>query len=309
MPELPEVENVVRGLRRWEGSLLEELEIFDGKVWFESELPPESFSGKRLAKISRRGKYLIFHFENGPELVGHLRMTGKFLEENSEAIPQPVKDRLGGGGKGLQIRCRFRFRSGKLVFFDTRRFGTLTAVTDLNAYFAKKGIAPDPYSAPEAGLTTFLEEISKSARPIKASLLDQSVAAGIGNIYADEALHAANIHPKTVSRKIKDAKKIWDHAIAIMARSMEEGGTTIIDYAGVNGESGRYGAHLSVYGREGEPCLSCKTQIKRIVLAGRSTHFCPECQPKAGSAVKGGKKPSKAAGKRGRGKSLPKRTR
>jgi formamidopyrimidine-DNA glycosylase len=297
MPELPEVENVVRALRIWEGSTLEELEIFDAKLWFESELDVEPFSGKRLERVTRRGKYLIFHFGDELFLIGHLRMTGKFLAENSEAIPQAVKDSIGKSGKGLQIRCRFRFRLGSLVFFDTRRFGTITAVKNPENFFLKKSIAPDPYESPEAGLKHFLEKMTESSRPAKAILLDQSVAAGIGNIYADEALFAAGIDPRTPAKKIKDPKKIWDLALAIMARSMAEGGTTIIDYAGVNGESGRYGAKLKVYGRDGQACLNCSAKIKLIRIAGRSTHFCSVCQTRGG---RDGKAPSKVARKKGK---------
>lgn len=292
MPELPEVENVARGLKHLEGQILRRLEVFDRKVWFEGEIAPEAFEGKKLAAVSRRGKYLVLSFSGGHHLVQHLRMTGKMLEENSSSIPYLVREAIGRGGKGLQVRSRFVFERGNILFYDTRRFGTLTSIGDLETYFRRKKIAPDLILDPENSRRSFLEGMAKSSRAVKAVLLDQSVAAGAGNIYADEALFATKIHPATPAKKVREPESVWHSMREIMKRSLDQGGTSIIDYRGADGEPGRYGASLLVYGRSKAPCVSCATPIRTMTIAGRTTHFCPNCQKRS---VSGGRGPSKAA--------------
>lgn len=279
MPELPEVENVARGLKYLEGRTLKKLEIFDARVWFESELDPHNFHDQILEQVSRRGKYLLLRFTKSGSILQHLRMTGKMLELDSHALPDPLRDQMGTAGpKALQIRCRFEFQGKVIVFYDTRRFGTLTAVKDETQYFAQKGIAPDPFEQELEGRQHFLYRIRQIARPIKAALLDQSLIAGVGNIYADEALFATGTDPRTPANKVKNPGSLWDAIRAILAQSMEEGGTSIVDYLGADGEPGRFGSQLKAYGREGEACATCGKAIRRIVLGGRSTHFCGNCQ-------------------------------
>lgn len=272
MPELPEVESVVRGLKHLEGQRLRELLVVDARVWFESELAAAEIAGQRLREVSRRGKYLVLRFE-GASLLQHLRMTGKMLEAGSPALPD-----LAGGPKRFQLRCTFRFERNSVVFFDTRRFGTVTAVADEEAFFARKGIAPDPIESEAAAREVFFTRLKASKRPVKASLLDQTVAAGIGNIYADEALFLAGIDPRTAASKVKDPGRLWAEIVAVLRSAIEHGGSTINDYVNAAGEKGGYGANLRVYGRAGEPCPTCGKPLKRIVLGGRSTHFCGACQ-------------------------------
>lgn len=280
MPELPEVETVVRGLQYLAGLPLTAIEIFDARVWFECEIKPQAFANLRLTSIARRGKYLIFRFERGFSLVGHLRMTGKFLAEASPVISPEIRKVIGQKkGKGLQVRSRFRFESHSLIFLDTRRFGTLTAVQNEEAYFTKKKIAPDPILDESRANETFLRSLKKK-KPIKALLLDQSAVAGVGNIYADEALFAARIHPATPSAKVKNPAELWAAILRLLRSSIEAGGSTINDYVNPEGEKGEYAQQLLVYGRAGEPCPDCGRPIQRIVLAGRSTHLCKHCQPK-----------------------------
>ncbi|HEY8278514.1 MAG TPA: bifunctional DNA-formamidopyrimidine glycosylase/DNA-(apurinic or apyrimidinic site) lyase [Bdellovibrionota bacterium] len=284
MPELPEVETVARGLRPWVGQRLNSLDIFDAKVWFESEGGPERLFGLRLLEVARRGKYLLLRFENGLTLTQHLRMTGKMLEAGSELVPLEARENLGASrGKALQVRCRFRFENSELWFFDTRRFGTLTLIENEEAYFQKKGIAPDPIHEPDRAYAWFAEKLAGTAKPAKAALLDQAVVAGVGNIYADEALHAAGIHPQTPAWKIREPRLLWKQILRLLARSIRMGGTTIRDYVSAEGMEGRFARLLLVYDRNGEGCKSCGSEVKRIVLAGRSTHFCPKCQPKGKS--------------------------
>jgi formamidopyrimidine-DNA glycosylase len=280
MPELPEVETVARGLQPLVGLRLRELAVFDRKVWFESELGPEALRGLRLERVSRRGKYLLLRFEKGLTLVQHLRMTGKMLATGNPAIPAAVSAALGKPkGKGLQLRCRFLFEGADYVFFDTRRFGTLTLVRDEEAFFRKKEIAPDPMEEPEKALTVFREQLARSRKPLKAALLDQSIVAGVGNIYADEALHGVGLHPLRQGATLQDPLPLWREILRLLERSIRMGGTTIHDYLNAEGEKGDFVRLLRVYGREGEACSTCGRPVQRIQLAGRSTHFCLHCQP------------------------------
>jgi len=281
MPELPEVENVARGLKYLEGRTLRNFEIFDDRVWFESELDPESLNGRRLLQVSRRGKYLLLRFSGGVSVLQHLRMTGKMLEIESRAIPEHIRSQIGTRGpKARQIRCRFDFGGKTVVFYDTRRFGTLTAVKSEEAYFSAKGIAPDPFEQEAEARAHFLARIPAVGRPVKAALLDQSLIAGVGNIYADEALFQVGVDPRTAARRVKDPEALWHAIRSILAVSMEEGGSSIVNYLGADGEPGRFGERLKVYGRGGEACPNCEKPIKRIQLGGRSTHFCSACQKK-----------------------------
>jgi formamidopyrimidine-DNA glycosylase len=279
MPELPEVENVARGLKHLEGRVLKKFEIFDQRVWFESELEPETLNGRKLIGISRRGKYLLFRFSGGISLLQHLRMTGKMLELESSAIPDHIRGQIGTRGpKALQIRCRFDFGGKTVVFYDTRRFGTLTAVASEQEYFSHKGIAPDPFEQEPEARAHFLARVREIGRPIKAALLDQSLVAGVGNIYADEALFLTGTDPRTAASKVRDPAALWRAILGILGESMEAGGSSIVNYVGADGEPGRFGAQLKVYGRGGEECVVCAKPVKRIQLGGRSTHFCGYCQ-------------------------------
>lgn len=281
MPELPEVENVARGLKPLEGLILEQFEIYDKKVWFESSVGPERLPGRKLLQVSRRGKYLLLRFEGGISILQHLRMTGKMLDEKSAAVPELIRSQIGTkGSKAKQIRCRFFFREKNVVFYDTRRFGTLTAVESEEEFFARKKIAPDPFGQEEEARKVFLERMKNCKKPIKPALLDQSLIAGVGNIYADEALYRYGADPRLPAHKIKNPLLLWQIIREILAASMEKGGTSVVNYLGADGEPGKFASALRVYGREGEPCLHCGKKISRISLAGRSTHFCSRCQKK-----------------------------
>jgi formamidopyrimidine-DNA glycosylase len=279
MPELPEVENVARGLRPLEGRKMSRLDVIDARVWFESEIAPESFAGLSLHEVARRGKYLVLRFSPKHVIVQHLRMTGKMLDDGSALLPAALRENP-EGAKRFQLRARFHFENRPMVFFDPRRFGTLSAVRDEEAFFAAKGIAPDPIHQEPAARALFLKRLRESERPIKPFLLDQSLAAGIGNIYADEALHRVGVHPETPARKVKDPERLWNTVLEILAQSIAAGGSSIIDYVNAAGERGSFSSQHLVYGRDGDPCAGCGAAIRRVVLGGRSTHFCLKCQPR-----------------------------
>jgi formamidopyrimidine-DNA glycosylase len=279
MPELPEVENVARGLKPLEGLVLQRLETFDPRVWFECKVGPESFLGRKLVAVTRRGKYLILRFEGGFAFIQHLRMTGKMIEFHSPALPELIRAQIGTKGpKAVQVRCRFSFGEKEIVFYDTRRFGTISAVEDEEEFFSRKKIAPDPFHEAEIARRHFLAGVSRRARPAKAALLDQSLIAGVGNIYADEALFAIGADPRTPAARLKEPEKLWLAIREILAASMAKGGSSIVNYVGADGLPGKFSDELKVYGRAGEPCLGCGKSISKIQLAGRSTHFCSACQ-------------------------------
>ena len=277
MPELPEVETVARGLKPLEQKMLKKITINDSRVWYQSDFSPESLKNQNLLEVSRRGKYLILRFPEKKSLLIHLRMTGKILPSDSLAIPEMIKR---DPQKKTQLRCEFHFEHASYIFYDTRRFGTLTAVNDEGQYFAKKKIAPDLLSDSQESLSVFLAKIKSQKRSIKAVLLDQSIIAGVGNIYADEGLFASNIHPAKIANSVKDPEKLWDTIFSIMNRALKKGGTTILNYVSADGSRGKFADHLLVYGKAGMPCKVCGQEIQVMELAGRSTHFCVKCQKK-----------------------------
>lgn len=276
MPELPEVETVARDLKAWEGRELEALEVRDPKVWFEGNLEPDDFAGKKLLNVGRRGKYLCFQFDNAA-IAGHLRMTGKFLPWPSEIIPEKVRE-------SKQIRALFHWKNQESwAFYDTRRFGTLTGLTDLEALWETKGLAPDPVHAPRAALKIFLQELEASTRPIKAFLLDQRVILGVGNIYADEALFRIKAHPLTPARSLsgQPAERLFQEITALFRAAIKARGTSAYNYLSPQGTAGSFQDSILAYGRTGEACADCgaKAQIQVLQVGGRSSHFCPRCQP------------------------------
>lgn len=278
MPELPEVETIVRDLQALRHDELREIKIHDPRVWFESDLSSKYFQNIRLAKIERRGKYIVWDFCDR-FLVQHLRMTGKMLPEDSPALPQKIK-----GNK--QIRLELDFAKGKKFFFyDTRRFGTFTSVANLGDFWKRKRQAPDPLNPGEAEMAKayFIEHISGRARPIKSALLDQTIISGVGNIYADEALHREKIHPLTPAKKISPVAlaRLFDTLREIFLAAIAARGTSAFNYLGVNGQPGSFAKFLKTYQRTDESCLTCgKAKIIAIKIGGRSSHFCPICQKK-----------------------------
>jgi formamidopyrimidine-DNA glycosylase len=277
MPELPEVETVARDLSPWLGAKLSHLKILDARVWFESEFKPNALNGRAVDALFRRGKYIVWSFA-GLYLLQHLRMTGKVLPTGSSALPKIESS-------NAQIRARFDFSENpSLFFYDTRRFGTLTGVRSLDKFWSTKRLAPDPLLASDANLALahFLKHAQETSRPIKALLLDQTKISGVGNIYADEALFAQSIHPLTPANKIAENKlrALFENIIAIFQSAITSRGTSAFNYLGVNGKPGEFAQFLKVYQRGEEKCSRCEKGLIAVInIAGRSSHFCPSCQP------------------------------
>lgn len=274
MPELPEVETIrARLAPRLEGRKLERVEIADPRLTRPE--PPEAVAaeleGERIITVGRRGKYLVFGFESGRHLLVHLRMTGN--------VEHPAQ---GGLAADPYRRAVVTLDDGSDVAYrDVRRFGTwaLLEPGELEDYFAARRLGGEPL---ERGFTvrTLTQALEGRRAPIKAALLDQRAAAGIGNIYADEALWRARIHPLRPAGSL-DADEIARLRKAIRA-ALEMGiarqGATLRDYRDPDGRRGRMQDEFKVYGRVGEPCLRCGTPIEKTRAGGRGTWYCPHCQ-------------------------------
>jgi formamidopyrimidine-DNA glycosylase len=273
VPELPEVETVCRQLEpELEGRRIAALEVYDAR--WSRPLPPEALeaavSGRTIAGLGRRGKYLLLGLYGGQTLVMHLRMTGNLVIPN-------------GSTEERHLRARFRLDDGREVWFtDPRRFGEARLLddADLEAHFASRlGVEPlaEEFTPEALGAIA----AGRSA-PLKSFLLDQRGIAGVGNIYADEALFRARLHPLSPagSMKPEHLEALRDGVVAALAAGIDGGGASIDDYRDGRGERGRMQDEFLVHTREGKPCPRCGGTIERIVVGGRSTYFCPSCQAK-----------------------------
>ncbi len=272
MPELPEVETVRRRLAPvLEGRTLERVEILDGRLTrpFDPVEVAAELQGERVAGLDRRGKYLIVRFDSGRTLLAHLRMTGTFLHQPDEPT---------------HVRAVVRLDDGTTVAYrDVRRFGTwlLLEPGELDAYLAAR-LGEEPLVA---GFTAkgLGERLRGRRAPLKAALLDQRTLAGLGNIYVDEALWYARLHPLRAAGSLAPGELRRLHAG--IRKALELGlarqGSTLSDYRLPDGSSGSMQHEFRVYGRAAEPCDRCGTPIAKLArVGGRGTWFCPRCQPR-----------------------------
>jgi formamidopyrimidine-DNA glycosylase len=289
MPELPEVETVVRQLEpEVEGRRIEELEVDDAR-WSRpvpAEELAEAVSGSLIEGLGRRGKYILMALDGDRTLVMHLRMTGNLILREGDEVIDPSEGRRLYEGEGSteerHLRARFRLEDGRELWFtDPRRFGEafLIDTADLDTRFEKLGVEPfSPNFTPAA-----LGEMAAGRTvPLKSFLLDQSGVAGVGNIYADEALFRARLHPLSPagSMKAEHLEALRDAVIAALEAGIDAGGSSIDDYLDGRGEKGRMQEEFLVHTREGKECVRCDGTVERIVVGGRSTYFCPGCQVK-----------------------------
>ena len=291
MPELPEVETIRRQLAPLvEGSRLERMEILDPR-WSRPLAPRElsaALENRRVESLGRRGKYLLWSFEGDVHLAQHLRMTGVVLSEPDPEPPHTrVRLRFGPAGS---TRAGDGRRSGpglngrrNLVIVDSRRFGTgelLLGSQALEEFFAARlGLEP----LEEAFTSEHLRSLARNrTAPIKAFLLDQHRIAGVGNIYADEALHRAGIHPLRPAGRLSVSQyaALREAVVDALLAGIDARGATIDDYRHLDGVEGSFQDQFLVYGRGGEPCTKCGRTIVKMVVAGRGTYVCESCQPR-----------------------------
>jgi formamidopyrimidine-DNA glycosylase len=274
MPELPEVETIVRELREpLLGRRVSRARLRYASLYRRGSLRVTWVAGRVIAAVERTGKNAVFQLEPCGVMTVNFGMTGRL------AISTP--DLEGGEGRAASrkhLHARFVLDGDiELHYYDPRRFGYIY-ITEADDIRDDINIGPDPFEMSSGG-----EELGRRLRgrraPIKSILLDQQLVSGIGNIYADETLFAARIDPRTPAGDVVDrlrplliaARRVLKHAIA-------HGGSTVRDYRRPDGSRGGFQQHHAVYGRKDEPCIVCGNAIERIVLTGRSSHFCPVCQ-------------------------------
>jgi formamidopyrimidine-DNA glycosylase len=287
MPELPEVETVVRQLEpEVEGHRVERLEVLDPR-WARPVPPQElgdAISGSTIERLGRRGKYILMHLDGARTLVMHLRMTGNLILREGEEMLDPSEGRrLYESERSTEerhLRARFVLDDERELWFtDPSRFGEAFLIDDsrLEERFAKLGV--EPFS-PEFTAQALGEMAAGRKAPLKSFLLDQSGVAGVGNIYADEALFRAALHPLSPagSMKPEHLEALRDAVVAALEAGIDAGGSSIDDYRDARGEKGSMQDEFLVHTREGEECHRCGGTIVRIVVGGRSTYFCPSCQ-------------------------------
>ena len=289
MPELPEVETVVRQLEpEVEGRRIERLEVLDER--WSRPLPPQQLgdavSGSTIEHLGRRGKYILMGLDGARTLVMHLRMTGNLILREGEEMLDPSEGRrLYESERSTEerhLRARFTLEDGRELWFtDPRRFGEAFLIDDegLDERFGKLGAEPfSPEFTPQA----LGEKAAGRTAPLKSFLLDQATVAGVGNIYADEALFRAGLHPLSPagSMKPEHLEALRDAVVAALEAGIDAGGSSIDDYRDARGEKGTMQNEFLVHTREGEDCPRCGGTIARIVVGGRSTYFCPSCQVK-----------------------------
>lgn len=273
MPELPEVETIKNTLKSFvAGKTIDATSIYwSNIVKFpdDTEAFKHFLQGETIHDISRKGKFLLFHLDDYV-LVSHLRMEGKYsVHQQTESVKK-------------HTHVIFSFTDGtEMRYNDVRKFGTMHLFPKGSELTQKplSNIGPD---ALEDAFTRslFHEKLKRSSRYVKACLLDQTIVAGLGNIYADETLYRASVHPLKRANRLtkKEVQSLHEAAIAILKEAVEKGGTTIRSYTNSQGEMGMFQQTLYVYGKENEPCTVCGEPIVKMKVGGRGTHICNTCQ-------------------------------
>ncbi len=297
MPELPEVETIRRGLlEQIRDARIDDLEARACRVFkVAPERLLETLPGQRVRDLTRRGKFLVAHLDRH-FLVVHLGMTGQLTvrdparPDSQGFIRHPVTglQRARQHAPDPHTHLILGFQDGRhLLYRDSRKFGRIDLLSRdpdaLDRYFGNLGLEPfsEQYT-PEA----FLKRLRDRRTRVKPLLLDQSVVAGVGNIYADEALFAASIHPLRRVHRLRKWEKLALHAavLEVLRQGIDFGGSSLRDYIDSEGRRGSNQEELKVYGRQGLPCAACGTAVAKIVVGQRGTHFCPRCQPRGGRA-------------------------
>jgi formamidopyrimidine-DNA glycosylase len=262
LPELPEVETVVRSLAPLIGRRIVAAEFRNLRVLRGGN--PDHMSarlqGRRIVSIKRYGKFIVAVIEGGGHLMIHLGMTGRLLL---------------GGPSGKHTHAVLTFDRGTLLYDDSRQFGCIEYSEEFPHRVARLG--PEPM---EISFEDFAADLKRHKTRIKSLLLNQTFVRGIGNIYADEALFRAGIHPLAMTSRIRRdrARKLYDAIAEVLTEAIAAGGSSISDYVDAEGRSGFFQFSHRVYQRTGEPCMNCKTPIRRVIVTQRSSHFCPHCQ-------------------------------
>ncbi len=287
MPELPEVETIVRGLSK----------LLIGKIFLSIDFDnPKSFPnnlvdvnkfliGSKIGTVKRRGKVIIINLTNGYSLIVHLKMTGQLIYRSNQQSfggGHPTDSLIGNlPDKSTRVTIDFT-DSSKLFFNDQRKFGWMRLLPTIeieNIDFFKK-LGPEPLESNFSWQKLYSRLVKRSKSPIKSVLLDQGILAGIGNIYADESLWMTKIHPATKVNKLSksEIKNLYNNIRTVLNLSIDKGGSTDRNYLNAEGEKGSYLKFANVFRRQGQPCMRCGETIIKFKLNGRGTHICPNEQ-------------------------------
>ena len=281
MPELPEVESVKGGLNQIiKGETVADVSVHWPRIIESPDV--ETFKtrlqNQTIEEVKRRGKFLLFYLTDDV-LISHLRMEGKYQLIEPDPLGEMTPE-------SKHTHVIFHLKSGKeLRYLDVRKFGRMSLVERGKEFEHKPLVKLGPEPTKEAfdfeDMQAFLKRRTKA---IKGVLLDQQMVVGVGNIYADEILYRANIHPKTPANQLTESEeqRLHEAIIFILDVAVKNGGTTIRTYKNAFGDVGTFQNHLKMYGKENEPCETCGTPIEKIKVAGRGTHYCPTCQPMKG---------------------------
>ncbi|MDI9480526.1 MAG: bifunctional DNA-formamidopyrimidine glycosylase/DNA-(apurinic or apyrimidinic site) lyase [Syntrophomonadaceae bacterium] len=267
MPELPEVETIRRSILGNENAILVKIDIFHPGILRRQDFDPAELYGQPIRRIARRGKFLVFFMQEERHIIVHLGMSGRFymIEKGQEL-------------SGKHIHAVLHLDNGRrLVYQDARRFGGLRFVIDIEDFFCRMGCEPleDEFNA------DLLAKLVKDRKvAIKTLMLNQNLIAGIGNIYADEALFAAGILPQRPAGSLTtvEVERLTQAIKQVLNESIEQRGTTFRDFRDGYNKSGGFQHHLQVYGRINEPCRLCGRPLARERIGGRSSHYCRHCQ-------------------------------
>ena len=274
MPELPEVETIRRDLEpELTGRVIVDVEVHKADIVLPP-LDPESFgrrlTGRRVVRVDRRAKYLLFGLDDGSVLQVQLRMSGRF------ALGREVPD----ANEFRHIAARLYLDDGRTLFYDDmRRLGGFRLLAGNEWEIEAARLGPEPLE-PGYRATDLGRMLAATRSPVKNALMDQRRVAGVGNIYASEALFRAGVDPRRPGRDLApgEVKRLHRTVRGVLREAIRQAGTSFQNYRAVNGRSGAFQSSLDVYGRDGEPCRACGETIERIVQAGRSTFYCPSCQ-------------------------------
>jgi formamidopyrimidine-DNA glycosylase len=273
MPELPEVETVCRQLN----SALSGGEVTSANLWLSGKETPEgeafveALEGRTIKRIERRAKIITWRFEDADDvLLTHLKMTGRV------ELVEPSYER--GKHDRLHLTAQTDAGARHAVWSDVRKFGYMKFLSRAAWKEYEQKLGPEPLETDPEKLAALFKK--PKTRKLKAALLNQRVIAGIGNIYADEACHRAGIRPTKRLRRVTVAQrnKLARAIQTVLGEAIEHQGTTIGDYVNAQGAQGNFVNFLRVYGKGGDPCQTCETPIKKVTVAQRSTHYCPNCQ-------------------------------
>ena len=280
MPELPEVETIKLKLQKFlTGHSIDNI-LVNWKKIFPAD--SEKVLNSKIIMIRRYGKVLVFDFENKYSLVIHIKMTGQFIYRGPNLADFPVlSKKVNGGIPGKHTHVVFNLdRGGILYYNDLRKFGWMKVVKsdELNSIALLKSLGPEPLK--DLNIYNFKEILKNNKKTIKETIMDQAKIAGIGNIYANDALFLAKIHPKRLANSLRsnECKLLFKSIEDVLRRGIEAGGASENSYVAPDGTEGSYQDIALVYGKKGEKCKNCGSIIEKITLGGRGTFYCPICQ-------------------------------